>query len=171
MSAPGRAQRRGPADRLHIPEAVVTGEVLGARHAGQEEVSVTAGAVVTPTGWDYLRSHRIRLTRGQTSEPGEHPPAAAAAIAEVLPPGAEGGVLGRGRCDHPDRPYGCKTEEFGSGFVEPSSCSECAVYQAERAGRPNCGCGGCNRRTAADGEAEALVARLTDEIMRRLSEE
>ena len=159
------------ADRLHIPDAVVTGEVLRARHAGQEEVSVNDGAVVTPTGWDYLRSHRMRLTRGRAEEPGGSAAAAPAAIPEVLPPGAEGGVLSRGRCDHPDRPYGCKTEEFGSGFVEPSSCSRCAVYQADLEGRPSCGCGGCNRRTAADDEAEALVQRLTDEIMRRLREE
>lgn len=171
MSAPGIVERRGPPGRLHIPEAVVTGEILGARHAGEEEVSVQPGAVVTPTGWDYLRSHRMRLTRGQAAEPGESRPAGPAAIPEVLPPGAEGGLLSRGRCDHPDRPYGCRTEEFGSGFVEPSSCSECAVYKAERAGRPSCGCAGCNRRTAADEEAEALVRRLTDEIMRRLSEE
>lgn len=159
------------AERLHIPEAVVTEEILRARHAGQEEVSVNAGAVVTPSGWDYLRSNRMRLTRGQPTESEAPWPSTAAAIPEVLPPGAEGGLLGRGRCDHPDRPYGCKTEEFGSGFVEPSSCSQCAVYQAELAGRPSCGCGGCNRRTAADEETETLVRRLTDEIMRRLSEE
>ena len=159
------------AERLHIPEAVVTAEVLRGLHTGQEEVSVSPGAVVTPTAWDYLRSHRMRLTRGQAAETGASRPATPGAIPEVLPPGAEGGVLARGRCDHPDRPYGCKTEEFGSGFVEPSSCSGCAVYQAEGAGRPSCGCGGCNRRTAADEEAESLVRRLTDEIMRRLSEE
>ena len=159
------------AGRLHISETVVTEEILRTRHAGQQEVSVAAGAVVTPTGWDYLRSHRVRLTRGEPPGPGWSRPASAEAVPEVLPPGAEGGVLGRGRCDHPDRPYGCKTEEFGSGFVEPSSCSECAVYQAEAAGRPNGGCGGCNRRAAADREEEALVQRLTDEIMRRLSKD
>jgi hypothetical protein len=158
------------AGRLHISEAVVTEEVLRARHAGQEEVSVNAGAVVTPTGWDYLRRHRMRLTRAQATGPGGSQPASGA-VPEVLPPGAEGGLLSRGRCDHPDRPYGCKTEEFGSGFVEPSSCSRCAVYQAELAGRPSCGCGGCNRRVAAEEEEEALVQRLTDEIMRRLKEE
>ena len=158
------------ADRLHISEAVVTGEVLRDRHDGQQEVSVPAGAVVTPTAWDYLRSHGLRLTRGPAAGPGPEPPAAGP-VPEVLPPGAESGLLGRGRCDHPDRAYGCKTEEFGSGFVEPSSCSGCAVYQAELAGRPNCGCGGCNRRVAADEEAEALVQRLTDEIMRRLKED
>lgn len=159
------------AGRLHISETVVTEEILRARHGGQREVSVAPGAVVTPTGWDYLRSHRVRLTRAEPPGPGRSRPAPAEAVPEVLPPGAEGGVLGRGRCDHPDRPYGCKTEEFGSGFVEPSSCSECAVHQAEAAGRPNGGCGGCNRRAAADREEEALVQRLTDEIMRRLSED
>ena len=157
------------ANQLHISEAVVTDEVLRARHAGQEEVSVNDGAVVTPTGWDYLRSHGLRLTRGPAGPGAEPPPAGP--VPEVLPPGAEGGLLSRGRCDHPDRAYGCKTEEFGSGFVEPSSCSGCAVYQAEVAGRPSCGCGGCNRRVAADVETEALVQKLTDEIMRRLNEE
>ncbi len=159
------------AGRLHISETVVTEEILRARHAGQQEVSVATEAVVTPTGWDYLRSHGVRLTRGESPGRGGSGPAPAEAVAEVLPPGAEGGVLARGRCDHPDRPYGCKTEEFGSGFVEPSSCSECAVYRAEAAGRPNVGCGGCNRRAAADREEEALVQRLTDEIMRRLNED
>ena len=159
------------ADRLHVSEAVVTAEVLRARHDGQQEVSVPAGAVVTPTGWDYLRSHGLRLTRGEPPGPGRFRPAPPEAVPEVLPPGAEGGVLARGRCDHPDRPYGCKTEEFGSGFVEPSSCAECAVYQAEAAGRPNPGCDGCNRRAAADREEEALVQRLTDEILRRLKED
>ena len=159
------------AGRLHISETVVTEEILRARHAGQQEVSVPAGAVVTPTGWDYLRSHRVRLIRGEPPGSGRSRPASAGAVPEVLPPGAEGGVLGRGRCDHPDRPYGCKTEEFGSGFVEPSSCSECAVYQAEVAGRPNGGCGGCNRRAAADRQEEELVQRLTDEIMHRLRED
>ena len=159
------------AGRLHITETVVTEEILRARHAGQQEVSVVDGAVVTPTGWDYLRSHGVRLTRGERPGAGGSRPASAEAVPEVLPPGAEGGVLARGRCDHPDRPYGCKTEEFGSGFVEPSSCAECAVYQAEAAGRPNAGCAGCNRRAAADREEEALVQRLTDEILRRLKED
>lgn len=165
------------AGTLHIQALVVTEEVLRERHGGEDEVCVAKTAVVTPTGWDFLRAHRLRLTRVQpaaleTSVPA--PKAAAPAggsIPEVLPPGTEGGVLARGRCDHPDRAYGCKTEEFGSGFVQPSGCTECAVQRVAAAGSGGCGCGGCSHAgtdDASERELEALVQRITDQIMARL---
>ena len=159
---------------LDISEVVVTDQVLRALHAGQTEVRVDPGAIVTPSGWDFLRFHRVHLTRGPATAaaPSQQPvaPAAAAttgpaAISEVLPPGSEAGVLSRGRCDHPDRSYGCRTEEFGSGFVEPASCGACAIQQA---GAKSCGCGGCNKAASSDDATEILVQTLTDEIMRRL---
>jgi hypothetical protein len=158
---------------LDISEAVVTEQVLDSRHAGEAEVRVGPGAVVTPSGWDYLRFHRLRLTRGgSTGQPAPHPAVnrvgVAAAIPEVLPPGSEAGVLSRGRCDHPDRAYGCRTEEFGSGFVEPSSCSDCAIHKAQQSGAANSGCDGCNKADSLDHDVEALVQNLTNEIMRRL---
>ena len=158
---------------LDISEAVVTEQLLSTRHAGEAEVRVATGAVVTPSGWDYLRFHRLRLTRGDsTGQSTLRPPAnragAATAIPEVLPPGSEAGVLSRGRCDHPDRAFGCRTEEFGSGFAEPSSCSDCAIHKAQQSGAKNCGCAGCNKADGLDHDAEALVQNLTDQIMRQL---
>jgi hypothetical protein len=163
------------AGTLHIAEPVVTEEVLRARHAGQDEVVVADEAVVTPTGWDYVRSNRIRLRRAASaaqpaSAVGAPGLMAADGIAEVLPPDVESGVLGRGRCDHPDRAYGCKTEEFGSGFVEPGACGDCAVHKAMQAGASGCSCSGCNRESLSGDDVESLVQRLTDEIMRRLGE-
>ena len=152
---------------LDIPEAVVTEQVLRALHGGETDVCVAPGAIVTPSGWDFLRLHRLRLTRGAVGPMSRTaaPVSAASQISEVLPPGSEAGVLSRGRCDHPDRPYGCRTEEFGSGFVEPATCSACAVQQM---GAQSHGCGGCNRSTASDEATETLVQTLTNEIMRRL---
>ena len=154
---------------LDISETVITERVLLALHSGQAEVRVAPGAVVTPSGWDFLRSNRVRLARGTGAASVAQPSAplapAIAGIHEVLPPGSDTGVLSRGRCDHPDKPYGCRTEEFGSGFVEPSCCSACAVQQA---GTKNCGCGGCNKAADTDDATEALVQTLTNEIMRRL---
>jgi hypothetical protein len=160
------------ADGLDIAAAVVTEQVLRACHTEEVEVHVAVNAVVTPSAWDYLRFHRLRLTRGSSGggRPGtdrEAATAATASITEVLPPGSEAGVLSRGRCDHPDQAYGCRTEEFGSGFVEPADCSECAIQQAQQAGVKNSGCGGCNKVGTRDG-VEPLVQQLTDEIMRRL---
>ena len=169
---------------LHIGEMVVTDQVLRQRHAGQAEVLVAPRAVVTPSGWDYLRDQRLQLRRGDVRGPRQHPqapasspqagPAAGGAapsrgeIPEVLPPGSDAGVLSRGRYEHPDRAFGCRTEEFGSGFVEPSSCGDCAV-QRSAAGSGSCACDGCNKAPAGGGDdLEALVQRLTDEIMARL---
>jgi hypothetical protein len=173
---------------LDIQATVVTGDVLSAAHRGEALVRVPAGAVITPSGWDYLRYHKLRLHDGAAAAaspqiaPGRPAAAPAAtagqAIAEVLPAGFEAGLVSKGRYDHPDRAYGCRTEEFGSGFVEPASCDGCAVKAAARTGG-SCGCGGCNKEaagstpggTSSGGSVdEALVQRLTDEIMRRLGQ-
>lgn len=151
------------AQALDITAAVVTEEVLRASHAGESEIRVPAAAVVTPSAWDYVRYHRLQLTCGSRLMGSSSVAPTAAAIAEVLPPGSEAGVLSRGRCDHPDRPYGCRTEEFGSGFVESACCSDCARKQALDARAGNCG--SCSD---GDAEMETLVQQLTDEIMKRL---
>ncbi|HCL31604.1 MAG TPA: hypothetical protein DIC52_24645 [Candidatus Latescibacteria bacterium] len=157
---------------LDIAAVVVTEQVLRASHTKEVEVHVAVNAVVTPSAWDYLRFHRLRLTRsasgaGRSDTNKAVPTADPTSITEVLPPGSEAGVLSRGRCDHPDQAYGCQTEEFGSGFVQPAACSECAIKQAQQTGRTNCGCGGCNKEVTDDG-VDALVQQLTDEIMKRL---
>ena len=157
---------------LDIAAAVITEQVLRAHHSGEDEVMVTPDAIITPSAWDYLRFHRLRLNRGSSAgapAPDPQSPAGETAIAEVLPPGSEAGVLSQGRCDHPDRAYGCRTEEFGSGFVEPSCCTECAVRKAQNTGARGCSCGGCNRN-GTDAGTEALVQQLTDEIMKRLGQ-
>ena len=80
-----------------------------------------------------------------------------------------------GRCDHPGQSCGCQTEEFGSGFVEPSSCRDCAIHQLKREGRPNFGCEGCNRYKLIQdlvgqnrvADMESLVQQITDQIVER----
>ncbi|MEE2657644.1 MAG: hypothetical protein VX733_04010 [Candidatus Latescibacterota bacterium] len=164
------------ADVLHISAAVVTHATLAAEHAGESEVRLATVAVVTPSGWDYIRSHRLRLSRSATATavaPGAAPAAArpdvaTGALVEVLPPGSSEGLLCRGRYDQPHQAYGCRTEEFGSGFAQPESCQHCALNGA-RSSNPG-SCDGCNlNRSCAGVEVnEALVRRLTDEIMQQL---
>ncbi len=168
---------------VHIADRVVTGDTLARQHQGEEEVCVSPGTVVTPTGWDYIRQHRLSLVRGEPESAAQGPPAPAAdggfspPIAEVRPLSPdEMRLVQEGRCDHPDRPFGCTTEEFGSGFAEPASCCECGVggESGEPGAAEACDC--CSRKGAAaaandqgrDGELEALVQYITDEIMARL---
>ncbi|MFH1568935.1 MAG: hypothetical protein ABIL09_13135 [Gemmatimonadota bacterium] len=149
------------ADILHIADAVVTEDCLRRRHQGETAVQVGRAAVITPTGYDYLRAHRLRLTRGDGTSGAAAAPAGAAPSArhasqvrEVRPPTADGqSIRPEGRFEHKDRPFGCKTDDFGSGFAAAS--------------------GGRGTAPAAAGlteaELEALVQRLTDEIMERLN--
>ena len=150
---------------LHIAEAVLTGEILSRQHQGQASVQIECGAIITPTGWDYIRQHRLQVVRGDQlldKNPSEEH--------EQV-----GQVDSAGRCDHPTQPHGCRTDEFGSGFVEPSSCHDCPIHALKRAGEPNCGCEGCNRHKAmtalvASGKGvdlEELVHQVTDQIMAR----
>ena len=67
-------------------------------------------------------------------------------------------VVPETRCDYPDRPFGCETDEFGSGFAEPESPAACNspggdAEASEGARRPG---------------VEALIQTITDQIMVRI---
>ncbi len=163
---------------LYIADPVVTEDTLGQQHRGQKEVWVDPRAVITPTGWDYIRQHQLHLSRTEAEPAAAEPEEAEGSqLTEVQPAAAETQLVQEGRCDHPDHAYGCRTDEFGSGFAEPSSCSDCAIHQQQQQqGKANGGCQGCNRHKTvqelvAAGEAadiEALVQQITDQIMERL---
>ena len=178
-------------DVLHIAESVVTGDQLRRLHQGQEEVRFSPGTVVTPTGWDYIREHRLRVSRGEPPAEDLQSRAAPAlsqtGIAQVKPtpaaeneqPSGEGLIkemppqmVAAGRCDQPNQPYGCKSDEFGSGYVEPSSCADCPVHELQKDGQENPGCEGCNRnetaRAAGQDDIEGLVQQITDLVMDEL---
>ena len=164
---------------LYIGDPVITEATLYRHHHGQAEVCITPAAVVTPTGWDYIRNRRLCLTRGQV-------PAGSSSPVPVARTGAEGENAAEtaqsqaGKCDRPGECFGCdEGEEFGSGFVEPTSCSACPVKKLIDQGQHNCGCGGCNRHTARGavareavtteaGDIERLVQHITDQIVQRL---
>lgn len=179
------------AEVLQIVEPVVTGDGLRLLHRGQTEVRVGPKTVLTPTAWDYVRQHRLNVVRigAEGSGPAS---ASSGSIGEELPPtvsrapvDAVVGALIRevpppqmvalGRCDHPDRPFGCKTEEFGSGFAEPASCQDCPVNRLRQEGQASPGCEGCNReQVAADAgagqeELESLVQRITGLVLEQLA--
>ena len=154
----------------HIDAQVVTEALLRQEHQSQEELSVLPGAVITPTGWDYIRQHRLRVVRRVAPAPAQ--PSAPGLITELTP----SSLVQEGRCDHPDRSCGCQTEEFGSGFVEPHSCGECAVHHSQG----GCGeaCKGCNRhksppalqQIALPGVSEDLVRQIVAQVMGRLGQ-
>jgi hypothetical protein len=102
---------------------------------------------------------------------GEAPaPTAPTPTAGLIPELTPSSLVQEGRCDHPDRPCGCKTEEFGSGFVEPASCGECVLHQAQ--GGCGAGCKGCNRHQSAavlSGVSEDLVRQITAQVMSHLT--
>ena len=169
---------------LYIDSPVITEVALSRQHEGEDEVVVINSAVITPSGWDYLRRHRLRLTRG---EAGTEPASRTPVSAQTLPPSdAESSQHGnvsagqqlvqQGICHYPSRCYGCESEEFGSGFVEPNSCQECAVYR-RASGRPDSrDCHGCNRHLAvanrlreAGGEVDELVQQIVNEIRGRIA--
>ena len=87
---------------LYIEDAVVTGDLLAQRHVSEEEVRVGEAAIVTPTGWDYLRQKRLRLSRGSlaAAAPAALPSSAAAAL---VPEVTAAKIEGAGRCEHPAR--------------------------------------------------------------------
>ena len=147
---------------LHIGDPVVTGDLLGREHRGERVLNIAAEAILTPTAWDYIRQHRLQLHRG-----------------EVAGPASEAGedrIVGAGRCDHPDRSCGCEGEEFGSGYVEPSCCRDCAINKLQQQGDPNASCVGCNRHKTllhlvAKGQAndpEELIQRITEVVVHKL---
>ncbi len=141
---------------LHIDGSLITEALLQQEHQGQSEISIRDGAIITPSARDYLRYHRVTVVAGGRSGSAPAAPKQTARqavttstssgvgtpIQEILPPGAEGGMLYRGRCDHPDRAFGCRTEEFGSGFVEPACCAACAKKGSN--GGAGCDSDSCN---------------------------
>ena len=146
-------------EALHIDAPVVTGDLLGREHKGERTLSVAPGAILTPTAWDYIRQHRLQLSRG-------------AAVAAV------DAVADAGRCEHPDRSCGCEHEEFGSGYVEPAHCGDCAVHERKKEGDPEASCEGCNRyktllQQIEQGQAsdpEALIKQITELVIHRLAD-
>lgn len=154
---------------LHIDASLVTEALLTQLLKDEREISLADGAIITPSARDYMRLHRVTVVDARRSAAPSRtvaPSEMGTPIQEVLPPGAEGGLLYQGRCDHPDRSFGCRTEEFGSGFVQPACCAACAAKGSN--GGPGCDCDGCNRQ-GDDASFEALVQKLTDEIMARLT--
>lgn len=144
---------------LHIDAPVVTGDLLGREHKGERMLSVPPSAILTPTAWDYIRQHRLQLSRGEAV-------AAVEAVADA------------GRCEHLDRACGCEHEEFGSGYVEPAHCGDCAVHERKKAGDPEASCEGCNRyktllQQIEKGQAsdpEALIEQITELVIDRLAD-
>ena len=67
-------------------------------------------------------------------------------------------------------------EEFGSGFVEPSSCHDCSIHELKRKGDQSADCYGCNRRVLLDKlvesgsglEPEQLIREVTSAVAQRL---
>ena len=149
---------------LHIADAVVTGEVLSRQHRDEEEVCIPPGSVVTPTGWDYIRAHGMQLVR-DTRPVAAAQPEAVQEIREVPPAVANGEkVVPESRYEHPDRPYGCKTDEFGSGYADPERSQD---------GEPGAGydAQGSQKQAPAsstDAEVEALIQMITDRVMLQL---
>jgi len=153
---------------LHITDLVVTEACLRQQHRDEAEILVSIRSVITPTGWDYIRNHRLRVRRGDAAgvqaaatTSGPAPPSSPpTAIPEVLPAAADGASIQQlGRFDHPDRPFGCKNDDFGSGFAD-SSLRQVGAARAS-ATAPVAG---------QNPEFEALVQQITDEIMERLNE-
>ena len=76
---------------------------------------------------------------------------------------------GAGRCEHPGRSCGCQTEEFGSGYVEPSSCHDCAIFHMKRRGESGADCHGCNRRVLLDQLAESGQGVDPEQLIREVT--
>ena len=147
---------------FHIADPVVTGDRLKSLHRDENEVWIHPESVITPTAWDYIREWRLRVVRDS-----REPPAADERKTEAL---VGNKLLQEGRCLQPGRSCGCDGDEFGSGFVEPASCQQCAIFRLQREGKPNAGCEGCNRARSAGKDLEALVGRITDQIFARIGE-
>ena len=150
-----------------IDAPVITEALLRQQHQGQEELRLLPGAVITPTGWDYLRQHRVKVSRGEAPTPAA--PAASAApvsAAGLIPEMIPSSLVQEGRCEHPDRSCGCQTEEFGSGFVEPASCGECSVHHAEG----GCGdaCQGCNRHQTTPPLQQIVLPGVSEDLVRQI---
>ncbi len=158
---------------LHIDDTVVTGDLLSRAHQGEREFSFVPDAILTPTAWDYIRQHRLQVSRG-----GEVSAATSSNEGQPETAETEGRIISEGQCEHPDRSCGCKHEEFGSGYVEPSCCHDCAIHKLKREGDAEASCEGCNRhktlvQLVARGKAsdpEELVRRISDIVAHRLED-
>ena len=150
------------ASTLYIEEAVVTGDILSRRHGDESEVYIADSAIVTPTGWDYLRQHRVQLSRGEVPEVPQHSSDDSSdtpKITEIQPPQMDGS----GRCEQPERSCGCQTEEFGSGYVERLSNTESDRVMDEIVNR--------YLKTVKSGhviDPEQLVREITSLVLHRL---
>ena len=143
---------------LRIDDRVVTGELLKRRHGDEAALWLSPRSVVTPTGWDYIREHKLEVSRAADAGGA---PVTDAQIREVRPATADGiKVVPDSRCDYPDRAFGCTTEEFGSGFAEPEPSASSCPTQGEAA---------TPTRASADSpeahDAERLIQTITDRIM------
>ncbi|HIG57408.1 MAG TPA: hypothetical protein EYG11_21685 [Candidatus Latescibacteria bacterium] len=158
---------------LHIDDTVVTGDLLSRAHQGEREFSFVPDAILTPTAWDYIRQHRLQVSRG-----GEVSAATSSNEGQPETAETEGRIISEGQCEHPDRSCGCKHEEFGSGYVEPSCCHDCAIHKLKREGDAEASCEGCNRhktlmQLVARGKAsdpEELIRRISEIVAHRLED-
>lgn len=152
---------------LHIEETVITGDDLARLHQAEEELCVGPSTVLTPTAWDYIRDHRLHLSR-DAAKSEEAPPLPSTNLAN------EAQMVPHEQCDLPGRSCGCTTEEFGSGFVQPESCHVCAIHQLKVTGRPSPECDGCNLNGSrgssprSDAATDALVTQITEQIVEQL---
>ncbi len=158
---------------MHIDDTVVTGDLLSRAHQGEREFSFVPDAILTPTAWDYIRQHRLQVSRG-----GEVSAATSSNEGQPETAETEGRIISEGQCEHPDRSCGCKHEEFGSGYVEPSCCHDCAIHKLKREGDAEASCEGCNRhktlvQLVARGKAsdpEELIRRISEIVAHRLED-
>lgn len=56
----------GPSNHVLL-QKVITEDTLAAANAAGQAVSIPAGAVITPSGHDYIRHHAVRITSGRQS--------------------------------------------------------------------------------------------------------
>lgn len=163
------------ADVLYISERVITGEILAARHGSETRVGVDTGAVLTPTAWDYIRRHRLTVERGAAPAttgavpPPETPESPAPPETAKPAAGAPSPADPPGRCERPHQPFGCRTDEFGSGFAEPASCTDCPIHARFRQGDTSCSCEGCNRHRHLEELVRQGRATPAEELVREIT--
>lgn len=67
----GSAAPASTGSRLALTDRVITEEVLLGRVAAGGSVSIPTGAVITPSGRDYIRRHQLCVSRGASGSSGE----------------------------------------------------------------------------------------------------
>jgi len=162
---------------LYLQDPVVTGDLIGRQHKGERELSLIPEAILTPTAWDYIRQHRLILSQGESALPASEQAAEPIGSTAKLEQVAESigstpnecHQAGEGRCEHPQRPMGCVHEEFGSGYVEPSCCRDCAIHKLKIEGDKNVSCEGCNRHKTLMQLVEKGQASDPEELIREVS--